>query len=170
MKIETKFDPEQYVFYIDKLVKENGKVYYTQNNPLVSDGMWIDLTRAEIIPSQECIVLDYKIYGGYGYVDCFPFKWLYESKEDAEEYLKYNYITREEKLEIPTWKEFKNQEKQIKFFSYPCNYACYTDLINIGITEYYGMGGKEIFNKPLTRENYDEARDLCIKLFKGEEV
>lgn len=29
MKIETKFEPEQYVFYIDKFVDENGKEYYS---------------------------------------------------------------------------------------------------------------------------------------------
>ena len=29
MKIETKFEPEQYVFYIDKFVNEDGKEYYS---------------------------------------------------------------------------------------------------------------------------------------------
>ena len=29
MKIETKFEPEQYVFYIDKFVDETGKEYYS---------------------------------------------------------------------------------------------------------------------------------------------
>ena len=29
MKIETKFEPEQYIFYIDKFVNRNGKEYYS---------------------------------------------------------------------------------------------------------------------------------------------
>lgn len=154
---------------LEELIKEKAKVYYTQNHPLVSDGMWIDLTRAEIIPSQECIALDYKIYGNYGYVNCFPFKWLYETKEDAEEYLKYGNITREEKLELPLWSEVKEKEITVDFNAKHAHYRLYRIGGIIGIIEFKDDTGAGIFNEPFTRENYDKARDLCVKLFMEEE-
>ena len=100
---------------------------------------------------------------------------LFETKEDAEEYLKYGNISREEKLELPTWEEFKNFKKSIIFRVLSKDiieeddtiFQCYNN--GNAIIIYNDFNSSRIFNKPLTRENYNEARDLCVKLFIGEE-
>lgn len=112
----------------------------------------------------------------YFYEQTFDFTDLFETKEDAEEYLKYKNITREEKLELPTWEEFKNFKKSIIFRVLSKDiteeddtiFQCYNN--GNAIIIYNDFNSSRIFNKPLTRENYNKARDLCIKLFKGEEV
>jgi len=145
---------------LEDLIKENKKVYYTQNHPLTEDAMWIDLTGAEIIPSQECVVLSYKIYNNYGYVNCFPFKWLYETEEDARWELEMT-VTRTETLKLPKWEEFFNSGKSIVFRD------AYGDIQEL--KQY----NREIYINEqycgyLTKENYIEACKLCLKLFKGE--
>ena len=92
---------------------------------------------------------------------------LFETKEDAEEYLEFENVTREERLYTPSYKDFKNGQA-IRFHCYPCDYECNTDLVNIYIREFFGFGGKDLYIKPLTKENYLEARRMCVKLFKGE--
>lgn len=156
---------------LEDLIKENKKVYYTQNHPLTEDAMWIDLTGAEIIPPQECVALSYKIYNNYGYVNCFPFKWLYETEEDARWELEMT-VTRTETLKLPTWKQFR-KGKIILFIGKDKNAYNLTTfshtLVKDKKLEVYNMtDNKILFEKPLTKENYIEACKLCLRLFKGE--
>lgn len=97
---------------------------------------------------------------------------LFATEEEAKEFLKYGNITRTEKLELPMWEEFCS-DKRIEFtaqnkYSYICEWVTYSDLGKT-IIIYRPLIKGEIFKEPLTRENYDKARDLCIKLFRGEE-
>lgn len=160
---------------LEELIKENKKVYYTQNHPLTEDAVWIDLTGAEIIPSQECVALSYKIYNNYGYVNCFPFKWLYETKEDAEFALSYKRIPKTEYLDLPTWEEFCELDKLIvnyefQFFGNDKVIYLLYFIDHKEISVWNLMEGKVEFNKKATKENYIKACELCKKLFLGEEV
>ena len=96
---------------------------------------------------------------------------LFETKEDAEEYIKYGNITREERLNYVSWEKFKKRECHMVFTDKLYDYGCYIDeeMICIKRIPTRTMDKEKfIFTEPLTRENYDKARDLCIKLFKGE--
>lgn len=106
-----------------------------------------------------------------------PFDELFEAKEDAEEYAEFGNITRTERLELPSWEDFKTTETITKFFNKDTNYSLYVyvknkNTNNCKIMIYADNGEQEWweFQKPLTRENYNEARRLCVKLFKGEEL
>lgn len=162
---------------LEDLIKENKKVYYTQNHLLTEDAIWIDLTGAEIIPSQECVALSYKIYNNYGYVNCFPFKWLFETKEDAEFALKYKRIPRTEYLDLPTWEEFI---KICENSDYGYNEITIFDDVRFGYkskpngddgTIYINKGIKTLFmTRMVIKENYLEACEICRKLWLGEEI
>ena len=101
--------------------------------------------------------------------DTTPFDELFETKEDAEEYVEFGNITKTIQLNYVSWEEFKNRDRNFSFRAYPYDYYCYTDGRYVEIKEYYRSSDRVIFSKKLTRENYNEARRLCVKLFKGEE-
>lgn len=102
---------------------------------------------------------------GFNYIS---FEHLFETKEDAEEYAEFGNITKTTQLSYVSWEEFKNRDRNFSFRTYPYDYYCYTDGRYVEIKEYYRSSDRVIFSKKLTRENYNEARRLCVKLFKGE--
>ena len=98
---------------------------------------------------------------------------LYETKEEAEECLEFGNIVREERLELPSWEEFLklplwDDKNNVEFKTNKGN------TISIFKTEQNEIivlkDIKTLFEKPLTKENYLEACELCRKLFLGEEV
>ena len=108
--------------------------------------------------------------GDYDYHFEYCLEDLFETKEDAEEYAEFGDITKTTQLSYVSWEEFKNRDRNFSFRTYPYDYYCYTDGRYVEIKEYYRSSDRVIFSKKLTRENYNEARRLCVKLFKGEEV
>lgn len=99
---------------------------------------------------------------------------LFETKEDAEEYAEFGNITRTERLELPNWEEFNKvstftfRRKDGTDMEIAIWHNCPDDdCKTIKITLSYDWTAC-CFEKPLTRENYNDARRLCIKLFKGE--
>ena len=92
---------------------------------------------------------------------------LFETKEQAEWALKYQFITRTEELNLPMWEEFC-KHKYVSFNDEFCNH--YVLKLNknskLIITKY--PADWEIFYEPATEENYEKACDLCVKLFKGD--
>jgi hypothetical protein len=113
---------------------------------------------------------------------------LYETKSEAEFDAKYKRIPRTEYLDLPTWEEAEIEE--LVKISNNRNYCWYliksfTDKKNNEMFEfslskdddqfYLSVNNedssyKDLFDKPLTYENYLEACELCKKLFIGEEV
>ena len=73
MKIETKFEPAQYVFYIDKFVNENGKEYYD---------IVVDYIRRIFINSLK----EFRYVLNYG--QTFTESELFATREEAETKLK----------------------------------------------------------------------------------
>lgn len=102
---------------------------------------------------------------------------LFETKEEAEFTLKYKRILRTEYLDLPDWEESQNIDGFIAEFSSPNAKKLYTFFIkmdythNIKINKYYRGNGEhfDVFEKPLTKENYIKACEICRKLFLGEE-
>ena len=71
------------VVWHGKKVDANTLIYYDtvyyQNTYCDSAHYTLNITVVEYFDLQSTGYAD-----GYGYVDCFPFKWLYETKEDAK--------------------------------------------------------------------------------------
>ena len=76
-----------------------------------------------------------------------------------------------EELWLPTWEEIK-EKKSFVFFHYKGYLGYITPESYIFVDDYgdWNFLLRTIFNKPLTKENYIEACELCKKLFLGEEV
>ena len=121
-----------------------------------------------------------EVIGDYDFTNTYSFEDLFETRADAEEYAEecaeFGNITRTERLELPNWNEVPEYQDKTYYNlaifrnrnnDYNCDFYIKYDTPNysrIMITN----GCVELFNKPLTRENYDDARRLCVKLFKGE--
>ena len=125
--------------------------------------------------------MKHSAFKGCGY----PLDQLFEIKEDAEEYAEFGNITRMDTIKLPIWEDVKDTGYDEIFF-------VKDNRFDSGIVQYYFLVAEQtnqiqimfreiehimvidaydvIFQKPLTKENYNEARRLCIKLFKGEEV
>lgn len=106
--------------------------------------------------------------------DCF------ETKEDAEEYAEFGNITRTERLELNNYETFLKSNTGTMFYLNACEYLLHkvrhsADDENpdwrVEVCVFYNdleESSEVLYSKPLTRENYNEARRLCVKLFKGE--
>lgn len=111
---------------------------------------------------------------------------LFETKEDAEEYAEFGNITRTERLELPSWEQIKLLPKYTKYYFYGKDNALCGLCISPkdSLTRFDGSTeeleswcGIDVDDNceiehfaPLTRENYNEARRICVKLFKGEDT
>ena len=114
--------------------------------------------------------------------DTTPFDELFETKEDAEEYAEFGNITRTERLELNSYETFLKSNTGTMFYLNACEHLLHkvrhsADDENpdwrIEVCVFYNdleESSEVLYSKPLTRENYNEARRLCVKLFKGEDV
>ena len=102
---------------------------------------------------------------------------IFDSQEDCEEYWEFGNVTRTEKLELPTWEEVNKSSLYTLYFNNPELYLYRVyfnrDTKTISIEEQneeYLECFTEIENLKFTKENFNKARRLCVKLFKGESV
>lgn len=101
---------------------------------------------------------------------------IFETKEDAEEYAEFGNITKTERL--PYFPKYEDIEYEggyfIRKFHIKDNYDGFgklmviKDFVILVQCSSLGVLHEQYFDKPATRENYNEARRLCVKLFKGE--
>lgn len=102
----------------------------------------------------------------------YELKDLFATKQQAEHYLHHANITRTEQLPFLTWEEFLEE----RYFGF---YSIYNEWIDVYVTN--GLepnkliitienATKEEFinNYDLTEENFYNAYDECVKLFKQE--
>lgn len=98
---------------------------------------------------------------------------VFETEEEAEEYLKYGNITRTEKLELPMWKDVERAIKEDAYIDF--RFETYNNnLYSLEVLPYDNIvricdESICLFFQELTRENYHKALDLAIRLWKGEE-
>ena len=96
---------------------------------------------------------------------------LYETKEDAEFVREFGCIERTERLELPTWEEFKNKKtKHVCFMGKDtfCFFELYEDKQKNRLILIDHDCDYEYFNEELTKENYTTACGLCKEFFLGE--
>lgn len=98
---------------------------------------------------------------------------LFETEEEATEYLKYGNVTRTQKLELPIWKDVEEAIEKAgngtyivaKNKDFSLSVEVNTPVVSVislfTATEYYNWN----YNK----ENYHKALDIAIRLWKGEE-
>lgn len=157
---------------LQELIKERARVY-------IPDKHWgvgtIKLQEEDYIRGDRLngSGIIYENISGTNIGYSMPLKDIFENKEDAEFAIKYQNITRTETLSLPTWeeiyetanKEFYNLRDNMYFEIIGRRYPSY-DERTIRLVKCYT---KILFEKPLTKENYLKACELCRKLFLGEE-
>lgn len=119
------------------------------------------------------LIADWRVEkGGCWYTASYKLEDLFATKEEAEWQLEFGNITRTEKLELPTWEQFK-KNKCFNFVGIDWTfYELHNRRRNKLQLDYsydndYYRPEKEW---KLTYENYLEACRLCKKLFLGEEL
>ena len=100
---------------------------------------------------------------------------LFETKEDAEEYAEFGNITRTERLELPSWSDVEKDFERLENGTYTIANYKYLISLNLridkpAISEILLITETDNYNWNLSRDNYNKARRLCVKLFKGEEL
>ena len=98
----------------------------------------------------------------------------FTTQEEAEFALRYQNITRTEKLSLPTWEELKGKIGEGKAYKIYFNDAQFlfvsSFIIEVGKYDTNGEQIEQYFCEGTHKENYLEACELCRKLFLGEEV
>jgi len=167
---------------LEELIKKDATIYYIKCNNVVvvidfADKSEGDLKDIENISGSDDFVLKLINLCLQDNENATIYDWLlgqlYETESEAEHYIEYGNIQRTETLSLPSYNEFKNpiifnDKKDI----YELNAEFYT-IGNVNkkfIIIHYYRTCKLIFNKPLTEENYEQACEICKKLFLGEEV
>lgn len=95
---------------------------------------------------------------------------LFETEEDYEEFCEFGIIIREEKLDLPFWNELKEKIDTGSFGfqdieSFDDIKLRYKKELDGKVTIFVDKDEKTIFEKKLTRENYNKAREICKELF-----
>lgn len=100
-----------------------------------------------------------------------PLEQLFETKEEAEWYREFGCIERTERLELPTWEEFDQSEKLIRFigkFGQKCKIDGYFNLdLQSGFIDVTENGSSQINLPEYTKENYILACRKAKELFLG---
>lgn len=110
---------------------------------------------------KDCIKVPARLEGRYGVHKYY--KNLFETFEEAQEYLDYGDISRTETLTIPTYEQYK-KNPIFNFYSFDHK------IVNV-----YGdkkivicKDSLVIFSEKLNEENYTKVRKQCKELFLGE--
>ena len=96
---------------------------------------------------------------------------LFETEEEAKWFAEFGCIERTERLELPTWEEFKNKKtKHVCFMGKDtfCFFELYEDKQKNRLILLDHDCDYEYFNEELTKENYTTACGLCKEFFLGE--
>lgn len=157
---------------LEELIEQGTTIYEAKYNDVVP----VSLTNEINCISYRYGMIAFKPMRKHKWLNHKYFKNLFETEDEAREHLEFGNITRTEKLTLPSWEEFKKvstftfKRKDGTDMEIAIWHSCPDDdCKTIKITRSYDWTAC-CFEKPLTRENYNEARRLCIKLFKGEEV
>ena len=94
------------------------------------------------------------------------FKNLFETKEEAEWHREFGRIERTERLELPTWEEFK--EKKFVWFFDSYHKSCCLHYLNCNNKIFINNGSEVIEIGDFTKENYTIACRKAKELFLGE--
>ncbi|MBO7526368.1 MAG: hypothetical protein J6T74_00555 [Clostridia bacterium] len=141
----------QYIDYNNNICYRFGKASIIQDN----DEQHIELKLSETNTS----------------VIMYDTKYLYETEEDARWELEMT-ATRTDTLKLANWEQFCYEENETRFtdkLDNRCSISYETELLGDNYIAVY-QNHFTLFRESATKENYTKACELCIKLFKGEEV
>ena len=151
---------------LEELIEEDAVIYWIFRGDILS----VDLT------------LINRIYGGIA-LEYFDATYncnltgnlydLYEHREDAEEEREFHYVSKVITIKFPMWKDLEKDFDKLENGTYTI--AEYKHLFSMnlkiskpGTSQILLFTDDEKYNWNLSRENYNEARRLCVKLFRGE--
>lgn len=142
---------------LEELIEKEESAWYIKNNK-VKQGWFVKNGKYFGFRDENYISVNAKEY--------------FETKEEAEEYVEFGNVTRTDNLKIPFWKDVldicKTLEEQKRYTKIIYEF----DDVELKIYKDNGIWFISIWNYDydalLSRENYDNARRLCVKLFKGE--
>lgn len=160
---------------LEELIKQGATIWSRYTDLIKKEPILIDLSSLNQENPRFKLYNDEHKIEIYDYDNLLMYQLedLYETEKDAEWASKYQLIPRTEYLDLPTWEEFKNQDKPIRFCGddwevYELRLALDKSEIYLDEVGDYEMYGQDMWEA--TEENYIKACDLCIKLFKGEKV
>lgn len=157
---------------LEELIKKRATIYYIT---ICNDGIKERFEICDIDLFLKCTIIENYTFSDGFKADVlricytyYPLKELYETKKQAKWALKYH-ATRTEELELPMWEELDGADFDMSFID--------TRKIKhqIWVTNDDGIC---VTNPQLddenkywsySKENYIEACNYCLKLFKGEE-
>lgn len=156
---------------LEELIEKGATVYCPYF--LYYDGVKLNKNTDTI--TDAGILIYRQIYKYESTHDFFKFDNLFETKEDSEEFAEFGNITRTERLELPSWEDVKRDSETLKNGTYTIAEHKYLFSLNLKILKFFPtqivlFTDTEKYGWNLSRENYNEARRLCVKLFEGEEV
>ena len=97
------------------------------------------------------------------------FEYLFETKEDAEWYVKYGKVTKTETISFPTYEKIM-QDLEGKIGTYTIIDASNVLLeVNLGrhyVDQIYLYTKEDKFNWNLSKEGYEQACEMCVREFK----
>lgn len=160
---------------LEELIEQETCIFYILNNSVailrLNDSYGISVEKYN--KEYNCKPQFY--HSGYVYQDICDADKIFETKEEAEEYLEFGDIVREEKLKIDIpFNEFCELDSLIVMFRIEftgkdgTSYMLYAFEHKDIILWNKDDDERIVFNKPLTKENYNEVRRLCKRLFLGE--
>ena len=155
---------------LEELIKENKSVYEIECGEQIAQ---LNLDSIYCAATDDCL-----LFYNYATVFCN----LFETKKEAELHLEFANVERVEKMPYVSWEELLKEKEQSDY--YTIRFAKsrfdldeqYLFRVNFNSNRIYfkkeidGMTSRELFEKPLTKENYYEALRLAKKLLLGEEV
>ena len=99
----------------------------------------------------------------------YDFNHLFETKEDAEWYVKYGKVTKTETISFPTYEKIMH-DLEGKIGTYAIIGASNVLLeVNLGkycVDQIYLYTNEDRFNWNLSKEGYEQACEMCVHEFK----
>lgn len=135
---------------------EDGKVYLLRKDHYQYWNIKEDRLQwyCKIVPSGYC---------------CISFNHLFETKEDAEWYVKYGKVTKTETISFPTYEKIM-QDLEGKTGTYTIiNASNVLLVVNLGkhyVDQIYLYTNEDKFNWNLSKEGYEQACEMCVHEFK----
>lgn len=155
---------------LEELIKQGAVIYCPYY--MYYDG--VELDNRDYVDN-EFLYIFRQVWEKQSGYDKFQFKYLFETKEDAEEYLEFANIERIEKFPFVPYREFikptniifKNKDNVEMELAIWFNSESEIDSETIKLTNRNDWNIC-YFEKPLTQENYHKALRVCRKLFLGD--
>lgn len=153
---------------LEELIEQGATIYEAKYNDVVP----VSLTNEINSISWRYGVIAFKPMRKHKWLNHKYFKNLFETEEEAREHLEFGNITRTERLELPSWASIEKDFDKFTNGSYVLaerdEFSLELKISKPLISQIIIYTKDDNYNWNLSRENYNKARRLCVKMFKGE--